>query len=449
MVEDITARNVAGISNPAFRRYAQAYADIETDFYKAVEAFGLPFAEELEDVASSELAAYAENLPQLGVRVQNDGRSFVWGWISPACLTCRRGEGTETHLSSTQCPRHCFFCFNPNQRDYEYYLTHVHDMAAELQSRYDSGVHYVDLAVTGGEPLIHADTTVAFFRRAKTLYPQAYTRLYTSGSGLTPRVLNDLLDTGLQEIRFSIKLDEGPASVEETLGKLVSCVGRVPHVMVEMPVMPYQMSEMRDLLLRLDALGVDGINLLELCFPLHNAQEFASRGMLLKARPFRVVYDYLYAGGLPIHGSERACLQLVEFAAREKLRMGVHYCSLANKHTSQIYQQNTHIHVESSLHAMSERDCFLKSAKAFGTDCAKAERILRRCGETRMARESYDDVETLEFPIEDIALLASDMPDMEIAVSVCVAEMRGSAPVLREVALQRTTAASFDTDCDW
>ena len=446
MVEDITSETLGLIKNKAFRAYAQTYADIEADFRESVRSFGLDFAGAEEAHTDRALDARTDALASLGVRVENDRKSFVWNWISPACLTCRKGVGTETFLSSVQCPRNCFFCFNPNQEDYDYYLTHVHDMAGELQGRHDQGVRYVDLALTGGEPLLHPRESIAFFQKAAELYPDAYTRLYTSGSGLDENVLAELVGAGLKEIRFSVKMEDSPALIDATLRKIASCRGRIPCVMVEMPVMPDQVPQMQELLVRLDELGIDGINLLELCFPLHNASEFSKRGYRLKHRPYRVLYNYFYAGGLPIAGSEEACLDLVEFAARQGLRMGVHYCSLENKFTGQVYQQNRFIHAAREQQVMSERDYFLKSAKVFGRDVAAAEHVLRTAGEQRLAYDAGD--QTLEFPLESMSVLAQSRPNMEVAVCLYIAEQRDEGPVLRELGIQRTTAASFDPQTD-
>ena len=451
MVEDITIRTLEGIVNPSFRVYAEIYTGIEAGFRESVLDYGLPFAQEGESIvdestAHPSLASRVDALAQRGVRVENDCKSLVWNWISPACLTCRKGIGTETFLSSTQCPRNCFFCFNPNQQDYEYYLTHTHDLEAELQERFDAGMRYVDLALTGGEPLLHVDESVAFFERAAELYPQAYTRLYTSGSGFNEQVLERLLAAGLSEIRFSVKMEDSPAHIDATLAKMAMCVGRIPSVMVEMPVMPDQVTQMKELLVRLDELGIEGINLLELCFPLHNAPEFARRGYELKARPYRVLYDYFYAGGLPVDGSETACIELLEFAVERDLRMGVHYCSLENKFTGQVYQQNAHIKVARPWHVMSERDHFLKSAKVFGDDIPMVEAALRAVGERRIDRDrTYD---SLEFPLSALPQLAWVAPNVEVAVCLAIAERREQGPVLRELALQKTTPATFDPKRD-
>lgn len=442
MVEDITGEVLAGIQNDAFRSYAGLYVEIERDFRAAIREFGLDFAEESPDVTRGELAKRVDALATRGAHVENDCKSIHINWISPACITCRKGVGTETFLASTQCSRNCFFCFNPNQENYEYYLSHVHDLTGELRGRFDMGVRYRDLALTGGEPLLHIDESIDFFELAAELFPNAYTRLYTSGTNLDASVRDRLIGAGLDEIRFSVKLDEPPASVSATLNRIALCSGYIPQVMVEMPVMPNQVSQMKELLVRLDELGIQGINLLELCFPLHNADEFARRGYRLKARPYRVLYDYFYAGGLPVDGSEDACIELLEFALDKGLSMGVHYCSLENKFSGQVYQQNTYIQAAQPWQVKSERDYFLKSAKVFGPDIALVQALLNSVGETRVYRNRERNY--LEFPLEDLRVLAASMPMLEVAVSISIAEQREEGPIMRELALQKTTPATFD-----
>lgn len=446
MVEDITATNFGGIVNAAFRRQAKMYVDIQADFEEAVAQFGLEREPDEGAFAPSDLAARAAQLARRGAIVANDGKSIHVGWISPSCVSCRKGVGTETFLASTQCPRNCYFCFNPNQQDYEYYRSHVHDMAGELQRRFDAGIRHTDIAVTGGEPLLHRTETLRFLSCARELEPQAYTRLYTSGAGLDEAYARELAATGLDEVRFSVKLDEPAAAIEKTIERMCMCTSLFENVMVEMPVMPDQADAVKQLLVRLDSIGCAGINLLELCFPFHNAPEFARRGYRLKARPYRVLYDYWYSGGLPIAGSEQACLDVLEWAIDEHLNLGVHYCSLENKLTGQVYQQNAFVPLEHPRHELSPRDFFLKSAKVFGADRDVASRILRAHGIFDLERNKS--ASSLEFAPSAVPLLAAEAPDMAIAISFCIAEERSGEPVLRELALQRTTPATFDYECD-
>lgn len=442
MSESPKASALGDFGNAEMRRYAELYAEIERGFREEVAAFGLDWEPAEAVFTEPALRARAARLAKRGAIVENDCKSIRAGWISPSCVACRTGVGTETFLASTQCARACYFCFNPNQAGYAYYLDHVHDMAAELQQRHDAGVRHTDLAVTGGEPLLHRTELLAFLEKARELCPAARVRLYTSGTGLDEGYARELAAAGVDEIRFSVKLDEPESAIAETLASMRLCVGLFGDVMAEMPVMPDQVGKMKQLLAALDAMGCSGINLLELCFPFHNADEFARRGYRLKARPFRVLYDYWYAGGLPIAGSEQACLELVEWAIEEGLAMGVHYCSLENKLTGQVYQQNRFISAPHPRHETSPRDHFLKVAKVFGDDCAAAKRVFDEADETNCAFDA--EWQSLEFPPSLMALLAETVPDMPVALCTAIAEMREGEPVLREVGLQLTTPATFD-----
>ena len=443
MNEKVTASNIGAIANPAFRDYAQRYVGIEEGFRESVAAFGVPFAEAADE--SSREATVAV-LASRGLRVLNDGKSLAAGWQSSACEACRLGLGTETFVMTLACPRCCFFCFNPNQADFDGRAAAPRDVVAQLEERSDAGVPLRHVALTGGEPLLFPDEAVAFFQRARELFPGAHTRLYTSGSGLTDGLLGRLRDAGLTEIRFSIKTDEGASDIERTLGLIERAVGAIPDVMVEMPVMPGELELMKELLMRLDELGARGVNLLELGFPLFNGEEFARRGLRLKAEPYRVLYDYAYAAGLPVAGSEGACLELLAFALEAGLTLGVHYCSMENKHTGQVFQQNAPHAETHPLRAMSPRDHFLKSCKAFGADRAPVRRVLAAAG---APFEESDEFDFIEFRCADAALLREELPDVELAVSYAICEPRDGETVLRELRLDATTPSTFDLEQDW
>ena len=448
-IEKITDRSITKINNPDFRKYAQVYIDIENNFHSQIGSFGLPFATEEKPTQNNERTYYQNKLSGFAdteLAIGNDFKSFSLNWISPACLTCRRGVATETFFISTQCPRNCFFCFNPNQEDYEYYLDHTKNAAAELRSRHREGVHYVDLALTGGEPLMHKKETLAFFASAQELYPLAYTRLYTSGAFLDEEYLYKLHDAGLDEIRFSIKTDDPAELLEDTLRKIELSKQFIGAVMVEMPVMPDEIDKMKRLLVSLDQIGISGINLLELCFPLENAEEFARRGYEIKQTPYRILYDYTYAGSLPIAGSEDVCLELLKYAAQSSLTIGIHYCSLENKFTGQVYQQNKGYAKQYPLCSLSEKDHFLKSAKAFGADAKSIRTFFDKKGIRDYRIDEHNNL--IEFSLEHVEILAQTYSDIPLGVSYCIVEIRNNEPVLREVRIDLTTPSSLDIQND-
>lgn len=352
--------------------YAQMFSEVEDDFENAMGKNGVPF----EKTESSPRSARERACRRCACHYENGGSSLWRNWISPACLSCRTREGTGSLFVDLRCTKNCYFCFNANQPHYGRFRCHARDIVLELEQAHSAGASYHCLAVTGGEPLLHKDLVVAFFKRATELYPHAHKRLYTNGDLLDEGALAELAESGLSEIRFSVKPLDSDDNQEHVYAAMAKAVDMLPDVVVEVPVIPGALEEMKGLLRRASALGARGINLLEFCFPLNNANEFRKRGFELRKRPYRFLYDYWYSGGVPVARSEREALELMEFAVREHLEIGVHYCSADNRNSGQINLQNKVFMVGSELRQAypwmerDEDDFFLKCAKAFGDDVA-------------------------------------------------------------------------------
>lgn len=419
--------------------YCRAFDEVRADFEEAVAAYGLPFEpDESQPRLLRERAACEQ--------CENGGASLWSGWISPACLACRTGEETATFFISLKCTRNCYFCFNVNQEDCDYHRTHERDIAAELREAHAAGARFRHLAVTGGEPCLHPEALLAFVRCAKELYPGVHVRVYTSGDLLTDELLDELAAAGLDEIRFSVKPEEPAVGREQVLARIAAAAGRVPDVMVEMPVIPGTLDEMKDLLARLDTAGVRGINLLEFCFPLANEEAFAKRGFQLRCNPYEIPYNYWYAGGLPVAGSEGECLELLDFAARAGLRMGVHYCSLDNKLSGQIYQQNKLFLLDRAFAAshgwlsFDPENYFLKCAKVFGADVDMVVPVLVELAECHGVGEGVAwtldaDASFLAFPLAWAPDVEERVPGIEVGASYNVLEPAEHGPHVREVAV--------------
>lgn len=435
MILDVNERTLGSIKNPALRAYAGQYVQIYQNFMDQIRQMGVDIEEQDN---SEQIRERLIELKKRGADLRNDGKSLVNGRISPGCQACQTSVGSHTFFVSLKCHRDCFFCFNPNQEDYEYHLSHTRDLCGELDRLRASNKRVLHLALTGGEPLLHKEETKKFFEQARHHFPNAYTRLYTCGDHLEREILQSFKDAGLNEIRFSIRLHDTSNAMQHTYNQIALAQEYIPNVMVEMPVLPGALEQMKDILRKLDELGVFGINLLELCFPFNNAGIFRERGYRIKARPFRVLYDYWYAGGLPVAGSEQTCLDLIEFALDDGLKLGVHYCSLENKHTGQVYQQNLK-RVQSSVLSFSQKDYFLKSAKLFGENVEDARRIFDKNGYREYRFDEQRGM--LEFHVNRIKLL--NRLDVEVGISVNVLEERAGETVLRELKVDVTTPQAF------
>ena len=439
MLRNLSPEQLASVKNPVLRDYGQIYVKIADSFNEWVVQTGL----ELDKDLSEETETLLKRLQSKGALFRNEGKSIYVNQISPACVACQKGVGSVSLFISLMCHRDCYFCFNKNQDNYEQFSKHKRNYRDELDSLSHKGGKLVHLGLTGGEPLLHKTETFDFFQQAKAKFPKVYTRLYTSGDLLDEEILKELQKAQLDEIRFSIKVDDPHTLQQDIFAKIALAKAYIPAVMVEMPVIPGTLDTMKDLLLKLDSIGIFGINLLEFCFPLNNTEVFKKKEFKVKNPAYRVLYDYWYAGGLPISHSELECLQLLEFILDQKLTLGAQYCSLENKHTAQIYQQNHGQRVSKTL-MFSNRDYFYKSAKVFGADIPKVLKVFKKLHNTNYIIN--EDYQFLEFHVEKIKDLAK--LDIEIGISYNVMEKRDNETYLRELRLDVTSPKQFDLKSD-
>lgn len=419
--------------------YRSVFDEIAADYERTVSSFGLPFEQHESQPRSERFADPAWEC-------ENCGKSLIGGngWISPGCIACRTGEKTVTFFISLKCPRNCYFCFNPNQEDYERYCRTDRDAVGELEQAHAAGARLDCIALTGGEPMLHPDKTCAFFTRARELYPEAHLRLYTSGYGLDVAAMDALRESGLQEIRFSVKLEDDEDALRAVEDCIRVAVGHIHDVMVEMPVVPGTLDDMKELLVKLSDWGVKGINLLEFCFPLNNAEAFSERRFVLRKQPFDVLYNYWYAGGIPVAGSEAEALELLRFARDADLDIGVHYCSSDNKNTGQLFQQNSMFAPMQAAtgrypeYRFDEDDHLIKCAKAFGPYVGDVQRMLGElmCDAKRCTTL---DEGVLSFPEPYIDDVAAAVPDAELGISLNVLEpsLEDGGVRMREVGIER------------
>lgn len=494
-------------TNPTLQAWLDEYRAIADEYLDAIRETGVVFGEPYAwQPATEELLS---RLREKGAFLRNGCASIVSGPISEACIACSSSLDDKTFLFSVKCHRNCYFCFNPNQDDYELRLHEDADWRTEMNELAQSGRTMTHIALTGGEPLLRPDETIAFFSEARRLWPQVHTRLYTTGDQLSEPLLEALVEAGMNEIRFSVKPDDAPAEHERTMNNLrmastYAAVLREQHdackneagknndtalaatadaiepsaadlarlsstyagnlsagqsitdpqhrtrtldVMVEMPVLPDSFDEMRILLDELEDMGAFGINLLEFCYPFNNWHEFAVRGFTIKNPPYPVMYDYDYAGSLPIEGSEEVCLRLIEYALDAGMNLGVHYCSLENKHRSQVHGQNHSTKINHPCYKMDADDFFYKTVKVFGRDVPPVRAFLERSitgpalvlGGRSWDYDEEDDCLSFH-PRHLKAVIAADLRSkgglaVEPVTSVNILEWHNGSAVLRELAL--------------
>lgn len=383
------------MENVALERAKREYSQTESRYVEELKRKGLIFAKRGSDEeACEELRA---KLEELGVMVRNAGSSLSVGHLSPACVDCTGDAGSETFSTTFKCHRDCYFCFNRNQPDYQRFFDCGCPWEEGLQRSYEENGELGSVGLTGGEPLLDLDASIEFLRRASELFPKAHKRLYTSGDLLDEDAARRLAEAGLDEIRFSVKDDDPERVQSKVLHNMEIAKRHIDSVMVEMPVIPGTKERMQDLLREFDRIGIDGINMLEFCFPFARWEEFEKRGFKLKNPPFEIMYDYGYSGGLAVSGSEQLILELMIWCVEERMGIGLHYCSLENKHRSEIRIKNTRIAGQIPYFEFDEGDFFLKAGKAFGPDVPLVRRALQEAGCDDVREDEQE--ESLVFPL--------------------------------------------------
>ena len=424
----ITKDHLHLIKNKSLLQYAKLFTTVQKNTLQNILSFGIPL-----EVEKEKHPAIKNKLLQ--ANYENNHKSIFINQISPACIACRKGENSFTSFVSLKCHRNCYFCFNENQDNYSIYANKEKDLIAEINQVLKEQPNLQYCAVTGGEPLLFEDQVIEFLEYLHSIKPMIHTRLYTTGDLLTDDNLQRLKNAHLNEIRISIKMDDSKQKINHILKQLKKCKDYIPQVMVEMPIIPGTLEEMKELLVRLEELEIFGINLLEFCYPLKDPKEFNDRGFKLKNPPYDTFYNYWYAGGLAIADSEEICMELVQFAIDNKFKMGVHYCSLENKFTGQIYQQNKGA-ILSSVYEFDPVDYYFKTAKVFGKDIKKVAKDFDNKNIRYQINREYDFIQFAPSNIKEI-----DNDKVEIALISVIVEPNNE---LREVNLALTSTKTIE-----
>lgn len=260
------------------------------------------------------VASLLEALRRGGIRGSPERRTLYTRRLPPGCRGCLAGKGTNAFVTGL-CTRECFFCFNPKPRTDELVVHGIRlsepEAAPEIVRRYG----LASVGVSGGEPTLRPERLLRLVRALRSLPFRVRIDLYTNGDRLTDALLSELKDAGLDALRFNL------VAREFDTGPLERALRYFDETAVEVPVIPERLTEMQEMVLRLDALGVPFLNIHELFACRENSVRVAAEG-----------YGSGGAAGEtllwePVAGADEAALSLLLFALENTTRLSVYYCS--------------------------------------------------------------------------------------------------------------------------
>ncbi len=237
-----------------------------------------------------------KELLNIGASRHAAGHCFHYGSISFGCRDCFSGEQSINLFHGSQCMCHCPYCYYEPSRS-EQLLNEDHEKKEleftlyklrELDNYRPAIVSFCSM----GETLLYLDY---FERCAAQIYPllykkgiHPYTFLYTNGILADDAMLERLQHMGVQELRFHWSASGFSDAVYANMHRAKA---RGMIVTVEEPAYPPNREALIKNLARLEELGLDHMDLIELQVTEHNV---AALKRLLPGDEYLLYKDYFY-----------------------------------------------------------------------------------------------------------------------------------------------------------
>ncbi len=237
--------------------------------------------------------------------------------LPKGCELCLRGAKLVLFVTGL-CNRWCYYCPLGETRKgidvvYADEILVKKDLEILLEGR---AIDAEGTGITGGDPLLKLNKTLKYIRMLKDFFGKGHhIHLYTNGMYVSADVLYRLKDAGLDEIRFHATKKIWPSIREAKLLGL--------SVGAEVPAIPGEEDQLKELVLHLAQIGADFLNINQLEFTPNNAYQLKERGFELE-------------GTAAVKGSEETAYKIIDWANHQGVDLLIHYCSSGAKDNLQL-----------------------------------------------------------------------------------------------------------------
>lgn len=234
--------------------------------------------------------------------------------LSPGCRRCGDGDWSCLFVNG-RCNGRCFYCPTAQDDNGPPVTNGLAFTSPEDYAAYVATLGFSGVSISGGEPLLTADLTLAYLSAVrKRCGADIHLWLYTNGTLLTADLCRRLRDAGLNEIRFDL------GAVRYHLKKLRLAVGSIPTVTVEIPAVPEDEELLKRKMVEMAEAGVNHLNLHQMRLTPYNFGPLTERG-----------YTFLHGEKVTVLESELCALRMVRFGLEHRIPLPVNYCSFPYK----------------------------------------------------------------------------------------------------------------------
>lgn len=238
--------------------------------------------------------------------------------LSRGCQLCGEGQWSCLFINNL-CNGKCFYC--PTQQN-DMAQPETNTLIFEEPETYVEYIRqfgFKGVSISGGEPLISFEKSLAFVKAVKDAFDdEVYVWLYTNGILLTAEKVGALRQAGLNEMRFDI------GATDYKTDKLKLAIGQIPVVTVEIPAVPQEEELLKQKLRELKDLGVNHVNFHQMRLTPYNFNQLIEQD-----------YSYTHGEKVTVIDSELTALRLIKYTLDEGIDLPINYCSFVYKNRHQ------------------------------------------------------------------------------------------------------------------
>jgi len=264
----------------------------------------------------SEIGNIQEDMPNL--RWSRYHHAVYTGDLIPGCRLCMRHAFCCVHLG-LRCNLTCPFC----PWELAALTGSLPGQDADLRQKDLSAFHAQNrrrpvegVSLSGGEPFLYLDELERCCQSLLAINPEMHLWVYTNGLLATGDTLRRVRGLGIREIRFNLA---ATGFGETTMRNLALARDVFEYVAVEIPVFPKQRRLLLDSLERLDAIGIDQLNLQELVVSPANISRLGGE-------------VYSVGGVTLLYGSRKLSYEVIRRSMDRGFRFTCVDCSAGVKH---------------------------------------------------------------------------------------------------------------------